>query len=77
MNWEDIYWLGLLGSIAFFWFAIPEAYAIITGKGDTFSGFMAKIRASSFGPIWIFLWGELCGGLVVHFSRWCMYNIGG
>lgn len=71
------YWAGALGFIAFFLFAIPEAYAIKTGKLVTFSHFMATIRASTFGPIWIFLWGQLVGGLLVHFSTWCMYNIGG
>lgn len=72
-----IYWAGALLFIAFFLFAIPEVIAIKTGKLPTFSAFMATIRASDFGPIWIFLWGQLCGGLLVHFSKWCMYNIGG
>ena len=75
-NWLWWYWPGALGTIAFLIFAVPEAIAILRG-GPTFSYFMATIRKSSFGPIWIFLWGELCGGLAVHFSKWCMYNVGG
>lgn len=75
MSWLWYYWPGLLTSIAFLWFAVPEAYAIITGKGPTFSYFMASVRKSSFGPIWCWLWGVLCGGLVVHFSTWCMYTV--
>jgi hypothetical protein len=75
MSWLWWYWPGILTAILFLFFAIPEAIAIHRG-GPTFSRFMATVRASAFGPIWCWLWGVLCGGLVVHFSTWCMYNIG-
>lgn len=68
------YWPGALATIAFLIFAVPEAFAILRG-GPTFSRFMATVRASAFGPIWCWLWGVLCGGLVVHFSTWCMYDV--
>ena len=75
MNWLAWYWPAALATIAFLIFAVPEAIALKTG-GETFSRFMATVRASAFGPIWVWLWGVLCGGLVVHFSQWCMYNVG-
>ena len=75
MNWLWWYWPLMLAFIAVGGFAIPEFLAIKLG-GPTFSRFMATVRASVFGPIWCWLWGVLCGGLVVHFSNWCMYNIG-
>lgn len=74
-EWLWYYWPGALATIAFFAFAIPEAIALKKG-GPTFSYFMATVRASTFGPIWIWAWGVLCGGLVVHFSKWCMYYVG-
>ena len=76
MKWLAWYWPLALGFIAMVMFAIPETIAIKYG-GETFSAFMASVRKTPFGPVWIWLWGVLCGGLVIHFSAWCMYNIGG
>jgi hypothetical protein len=73
MNWLWLYWPLALGFVAVLMFALPEALAIRYG-GPTFSRFMATVRDRPFGPVWIWLWGVLCGGLVVHFSSWCMYG---
>lgn len=73
-SWLWWYWPGALACIAFLIFAIPEAIAIKKG-GPTFSYFMATVRASAWGPLWCWLWGVLCGGLVIHFSTACMYNV--
>lgn len=75
MIWGYLYWAWVLLTIATVLFAPAEIYAIRSGKLPTFSRFMANIRASSFGPIWIFLWGQLVGGLLIHFSTWCMYDV--
>lgn len=79
MNWGWWYWPGALATIAFLIFAVPEAIQIWRGdhgkSSVTFSRFMATVRASSFGPIWCWMWGVLCGGLVIHFSTWCMYDV--
>jgi hypothetical protein len=68
------YWPLALAFVAIVMFAIPEFLAIKFG-GPTFSRFMATVRASPLGPIWSAAWGALFGGLLVHFSRWCMYNV--
>lgn len=67
------YWPFALGFIALGLFAIPEYLAMKYKTGATFSEFMAYMaRQSKFGVIWTFLWGALVGGLLVHFSGWCI-----
>jgi hypothetical protein len=71
--WLWWYWPVALAFLALVMFAIPEFLAIKQGKGATFSEFMAYMaRQSKFGVIWTFLWGALIGGLLVHFSGWCV-----
>jgi len=74
VSWLWWYWPLALAFMAIILFAIPEFIAIKFG-GPTFSRFMATVRASPFGPIWCALWGILIGGLIVHFSTWCMFNV--
>lgn len=62
-EWLWFYWpLALVGIVILF--AIPEALALSKG-GPTFSFFMWTVGQK--WPPWIFLWGMLVGGLVVHF----------
>ncbi len=64
------YWPAALAFIAFVLFGIPEWAAIRYG-GPTFSTFMATLaNAGPLGKIWVFAWGCLVGGLVVHFAGW-------
>lgn len=71
MNWLWLYWPLALAFIAAVLFAIPE-YAAIRYGGPTFSRFMATIADSGpVGKLWVFAWGLLIGGLVVHFLNWC------
>lgn len=66
------YWPAALAFIAFVLFGIPEWAAIRYG-GPTFSRFMATLaNAGPIGKIWVFAWGLLVGGLVVHFTGWAM-----
>ena len=66
------YWPLALGFIALVLFAVPE-YLKIRQQKPTFSRFMAHMaRDSQFGVIWTFGWGFLIGGLLVHFSGWCI-----
>ena len=77
MTWLTWYWPLVLAFIAFVLFGIPE-YAAIRYGGETFSRFMATVAdAGAFGKIWVFLWGFLIGGLLVHFVGWCMYDCNG
>ena len=71
MNGWYIYWGAALVFIALVLFAIPE-YLAIKRNGVTFSRFMAAMGRGPFGMIWTFMWGMLIGGLLVHFSGWCV-----
>ena len=67
-----IYWAFALVFAALVLFAIPE-YVALKHRGATFSRFMAYMgRDTQFGMIWTFMWGMLVGGLLVHFSGWCI-----
>jgi hypothetical protein len=73
MTWLWWYWPLALAFIAFVLFGIPE-YAAIRFGGPTFSRFMATVaNAGAGGKIWCIAWGMLIGGLIVHFTGWCMY----
>ena len=77
MSWLAWYWPAALGFIAFVLFGIPEFAAIRYG-GETFSRFMANLANSGpIGKIWCIAWGVLFGGLVVHFTGWCVACQGG
>lgn len=68
--WLWYYWPAALAFIAFVLFGIPEFAAIKFG-GPTFSEFMAMLAdAGAIGKIWVFAWGLLVGGLLVHFTGW-------
>ena len=72
MNFLWLYWPLALAFIAFVLFGIPE-WAAIKYHGPTFSRFMANMaNAGPIGKIWVFAWGTLIGGLLVHFVGWCV-----
>lgn len=72
-DWFFAYWSGALAFIALCLFAYPEYLAITEKSGGTFSAFMSYMaRQSPFRVIWTFLWGAMIGGLLVHFSGWCI-----
>jgi hypothetical protein len=71
VNWLRWYWPFALAFIALVLFGIPEFIAVQT-NGETFSQFMANMYHTKFGGIWVFGWGALVGGLLVHFTGWCV-----
>ena len=71
MTWLWWYWPLALAFIAFILFGIPEWSAIRHG-GPTFSRFMYRLGASPWGKVWVFLWGLLIGGLLIHFNGPCV-----
>lgn len=70
-HWLWFYWPAALAFIALVLFAPAEWYALHRG-GPTFSAFMATMAYHGpIGLMWVFSWGMLIGGLVVHFFGWC------
>ena len=63
-KWLWWYWPFALAFIALGLFAIPE-YVAIQGHGPTFSLFMWTMQEKF--PLWGYAWGNLTGGLAVHF----------
>lgn len=63
-KWLWWYWPFALGFIALVLFAVPEYIAIKDG-GPTFSLFMWTLAQK--WPLWTYAWGNLTGGLAVHF----------
>lgn len=66
------YWIIAAAFVLVFLLAIPE-YVAIKRHSWTLSDFMAyQMRQSRFSVIFNILLGMVVGGLIVHFSGWCI-----